>query len=155
MSKKQTSNTFDEGLVKDYHPLTVPNNTLTDALNATFVTMNGNEAILQNDMGNGRVESAFLPNGYVPVGMKEYGGIIYVASYNPITNKSQLGCFPSPERNIDQTETGNPETVLDLVVAKLFLLSSTTSTNFALESTSLTQASVSFASVKSISFSVV
>jgi hypothetical protein len=77
--------------------------------------MNGNEAILQNDMGNGRVESAFLPNGYVPVGMKEYGGIIYIASYNPITNKSQLGCFPSPERNIDQTETGNPETILDLV----------------------------------------
>ena len=43
MSKKQTSNTFNEGLVKDYHPLTVPNNTLTDALNATFVTMNGND----------------------------------------------------------------------------------------------------------------
>ena len=42
--------------------------------------------MLQNDMGNGRVETAFLPPGYVPVGMKEHGGIIYVASYNPITN---------------------------------------------------------------------
>ena len=115
MSKKQTTNTFAGGLYKDFHPLTVPNTVLTDALNATYITMNGNETILQNDMGNGRVESAFLPNGYVPVGMKEYGGIIYVASYNPITNKSQLGCFPSPERNIDQEETDDPQTPLTLV----------------------------------------
>jgi len=47
-------------------------------------------------MGNGKVHKAFLPAGYVPIGMKEYGGIIYVASYNPINNLSQVGCFPSP-----------------------------------------------------------
>jgi hypothetical protein len=64
------------------------NETLSDALNATFITMNGNEIVLQNDMGNRRVDNAFLPAGYEPVGIKEYGGIIYVASYNPITNKS-------------------------------------------------------------------
>jgi hypothetical protein len=34
-----------------------------------MVTMNGNEMILQNDMGNARVEDAYLPAGYVPVGM--------------------------------------------------------------------------------------
>jgi hypothetical protein len=34
------------------------------------------------------VETAFLPSGFVPVGVKEFGGIIYVASYNPITNRS-------------------------------------------------------------------
>ena len=96
MSKKQTTNTFGKGMMLDLHPLTVPSDVLTDALNATTITMNGNEGILQNDMGNGRVESAFLPPGYVPVGIKEYGGIIYVASYNPITNKSQIGSFPSP-----------------------------------------------------------
>lgn len=115
MSKKQTSNTFGKGLVQDLHPLIVPNDTLTDALNATTVTMNGNEGILQNDMGNGRVESAFLPPGYVPVGIKEYGGIIYVASYNPITNKGQIGSFPSPERNIDQDENGDLKNPLDLL----------------------------------------
>ena len=113
--KKQTNNTFEGGLLLDTHPLTTPNNVLTDALNATLITMNGNEGILQNDMGNGRVESAFLPPGYVPVGMKEYGGIIYVASYNPVTNKSQIGSFPSPERNIDQTETGSPGNYLNLL----------------------------------------
>ena len=113
--KKQTNNTFEGGLLLDTHPLTTPNNVLTDALNATLITMNGNEGILQNDMGNGRVESAFLPPGYVPVGMKEYGGIIYVASYNPVTNKSQIGSFPSPERNIDQTEVGDRGTTLQLL----------------------------------------
>lgn len=104
--KKQTENTFTEGLIQDLHPLTTPNNVLTDALNATLITMNGNEFVLQNDMGNGRVEKAYLPPGYVPVGIKEFGGVIYVASYNPLTNKGQIGSFPSPERNIDQEELG-------------------------------------------------
>jgi hypothetical protein len=39
-------------------------------------------------MGNGRVDQAQLPKGYVPVGMQEYGGIVYVASYNPLEGKS-------------------------------------------------------------------
>lgn len=102
--KKESINTFSEGLIMDLNPLVTPNNVLTNCLNGTFVTYNGNEFILQNDMGNGRVESAYLPAGYVPVGIKEHGGIIYVASYNPLTNKSQIGSFPSPERNIDSTE---------------------------------------------------
>jgi hypothetical protein len=76
------------------------NDTLSDALNATFITQNGNEVVLLNDMGNRRVDNAYLPAGYEPIGMKEYGGIIYIASYNPITGKSQIGSFPSPERKI-------------------------------------------------------
>jgi hypothetical protein len=55
-------------------------------------------------MGNRRVDNAFLPPGYEPVGMKEYGGIIYIAAYNPITNKSQIGSFPSPERKISDLD---------------------------------------------------
>jgi hypothetical protein len=39
-------------------------------------------------MGNGRVESAQLPKGYIPLGTAELGGIIYIASYNPLTGKS-------------------------------------------------------------------
>lgn len=104
MSKQETVNTFTEGLVMDLNPITTPDNVLTNALNATLITYNGNEFVLQNDMGNGRVETAYLPAGYVPVGIKEYGGIIYVASYNPLTNKGQIGSFPSPERNISSDE---------------------------------------------------
>jgi hypothetical protein len=61
-------------------------------------------------MGNGKVESAYLPAGYVPVGMTEFGGIIYVASHNPLTGQSQIGSFPSPERNISSEEISNGAT---------------------------------------------
>ena len=106
---EQTVNQFTKGLQMDTNPMIQGSDTLTDALNATLVTMNGNEVILQNDMGNRRVDNAFLPPGYEPVGMKEYGGVIYVASYNPVTHHSQIGSFPSPERrisNIDNEDTG-------------------------------------------------
>ena len=60
------------------------------------VTYNGNEFTLQNDMGNAKLENVKLPAGYVPVGTAEYGGIVYIASYNPITKKGQIGSYPSP-----------------------------------------------------------
>lgn len=104
---RASKNTFSGGLVMDLAPATTPNTVLTSALNATLVTFNGNEMQLQNDMGNGRVETARLPEGYIPVGTCEFGDIIYIVSYNPLTNKSQIGCFPSPERNISSEEIGS------------------------------------------------
>ena len=98
--RQQGANQFDKGLSLDTNAIAMDNHTLSGALNATMITMNGNELVLQNDMGNAKVESAYLPAGYVPVGMQEFGGIVYVASYNPFEKKSQIGCFPSPERNI-------------------------------------------------------
>jgi hypothetical protein len=65
-------------------------------------------------MGNGRVETAYLPEGYIPVGTCEFGDIIYIVSYNPITNKSQIGCFPSPERNISSKELSGVKTQFNL-----------------------------------------
>lgn len=97
----------------DLNPMTTPNNVMTNCLNGTLITFNGNEFVLQNDMGNGRVETAKLPTGFVPVGVKEYGGIIYVASHNPQTNQNQIGCFPSPERNLTNDEIGNPNLHID------------------------------------------
>lgn len=99
---EQAVNQFSKGLQLDTNPMVQGNDSLSDALNATFITMNGNEVILQNDMGNRRVDNAYLPSGYEPIGMKEYGGVIYVAAYNPITNRSQIGSFPSPERRIGE-----------------------------------------------------
>ena len=108
--RKVTTNTFGEGLIMDFAPDNTPNTSLSNALNATLLTYNGNEMSLQNDMGNGRVESAYLPEGYIPVGVCEFGDIIYIASYNPLINKSQIGCFPSPERNISNKEVSDLET---------------------------------------------
>lgn len=100
MLKQEANNSFNDGLQMDMNPLITPNNVMTSCLNGTLITYNGNEYMLQNDMGNGRVETAMLPEGYIPLGTCELGGIIYVVSYNPLINKSQIGSFPSPERNI-------------------------------------------------------
>lgn len=106
--------TFGDGLLMDFAPDNTQATCLTHALNATLLTMNGNELSLQNDMGNGRVETAYLPEGYIPVGTCEFGDIIYIVSYNPITNKSQIGCFPSPERNISSEELSGVKTQFNL-----------------------------------------
>lgn len=100
MIKNEAVNTFTGGLIMDLNPISTPNNVLTNCLNGTLITYNGNEYTLQNDMGNGRVESAYLPQGYIPIGTTELGGIIYIVSYNPLANKCQIGSFPSPERNV-------------------------------------------------------
>ena len=72
MSKQETVNTFDGGLIMDLNPIVTPNNVLTNALNATSITYDGNEFVLQNDMGNGEVHTARLDKGYIPIGMKEH-----------------------------------------------------------------------------------
>lgn len=118
MKKQDTVNTFNEGLIMDLNPLVTPNNVLVNCLNGTITTFSGNENVLQNDMGNGRVETAFLPEGYVPLGTTELGGIIYIVSYNPLIDKCQIGSFPSPERNITTDELG--ESTKTLTVGEFY-----------------------------------
>ena len=104
------TNTFQDGLLLDSHPLAVPNNVLTNCLNGTLITYNGNELILQNDTGNSKIiyrykdnnnveveEEVQLSEGFIPVGMKSYNGIIYILSHNPISLEGEIGTFPSPE----------------------------------------------------------
>ena len=110
---RKAVNKFTKGLIMDFSPENTKNDTLTHALNATLLTFNGNELSLQNDMGNARVETAYLPEGYIPVGTCEYGGIIYIVSYNPLEDKSQIGCFPSPERNVSNDELGELNAALN------------------------------------------
>lgn len=98
---KQIINQFTNGLVSDMHPLTTDDKGLVDALNATIITFNGNEVILQNDMGNTKIQDSKtghimgLSEGFIPVGMKEHGGIMYIASVNK-EGKGEIGTIPSP-----------------------------------------------------------
>lgn len=110
---KKVSNTFNKGLIMDISPLSTTGDSLSDCLNGTFCTMNGDELVLQNDMGNGRVQTAYLPKGYIPIGTTQLGGIIYIASYNPFTNKCQIGSFPSPQRTSDKRDKLEKEIPLD------------------------------------------
>lgn len=91
----------------DLNPLTTPENVLTDCVNGSFVTFNGDELVLQNDMGNVAIRERIdtityepidvpfedrnevmtttykdvnLGDGFVPLGVKEYGGVMYIVS---------------------------------------------------------------------------
>jgi hypothetical protein len=85
----------------DLHPLATSQKQLTDALNATLITYNGNEMLLQNDMGNTLIQDSKtghimgLSEGFIPVGLKEHGGIMYIASVNK-DGVGELGTIPSP-----------------------------------------------------------
>lgn len=122
MKKETTVNTFTGGLQTVYNPIMTPDNIMCNALNATIITRDGDEYILQNDFGNGRVETAYLPPGYIPIGTAELGDIIYIASYSPLENKGQIGSFPSPERNIFSDELN--ESVHNLSVSNFGISSS-------------------------------
>lgn len=91
-------NTFASGMIKDFHPMQQPQTSYTDMLNGTLITYNDNEQMAQNDMGNYELKNAKLPEGYIPMGIKEYNGILYIISHNPETGKTQLGTYPSPRR---------------------------------------------------------
>lgn len=157
--KKETINTFDQGLNKDLNPIVTPNDVLTDCLNGTFLTFNGDELSLQNDAGNTKItvpwdkrmlleyteEASYnsgvivkttnnsdeivlfksmkdnntdfiwredgsintdswelfdpvvkLSKGFYPIGIREYGGVLYIVSANKETNKVEFGSYPAP-----------------------------------------------------------
>ena len=105
-TKNAQVNSFTGGINTDLHPMLQPNNTLTDCVNGTLITYNGNENMLQNDMGNYALEGAKLPPNYVPIGVKEHAGILYVVAYNPLTKRTQIGSYPSPKVTFENPKEG-------------------------------------------------
>lgn len=135
--KKEAVNVFTEGLNYDLNPITTPKNVLTDCVNGTYLTFNGDELALQNDAGNVTisivdnnapeydVDGSYtigdnvyvnvdgfvkyyknktgtnsgllelpdweemvvkLSEGFYPIGIKEYGGILYIVSAKAPSN---------------------------------------------------------------------
>lgn len=103
--RKETVNTFNKGLNTDVTPINASTEMLTDCVNGTLLTYNGNEYTLQNDMGNYKLAHSKLPDNYMPVGTTEYGDILYIVAYNPLDKTVQVGSFPSPQR-ITETKPG-------------------------------------------------
>ena len=93
--KQNAQNTFQDGLNYDLHPIVTPNSVLTDNLNGTFITYNGNEFCLQNDRGN--TIKATLTEGFIPIGIKEHNGVLYIVSHNPGNGESEIGTYPGIE----------------------------------------------------------
>lgn len=111
MSRQSQTSTFNDGLNKDFNPVLTPNTVMSDCLNGTIVTYNGNEFALQNDMGNYKFTYGSLNDGYVPIGIKEHANILYIVSYNPIEDKVEIGSFPSMKTvsnsNLKNTDNKN------------------------------------------------
>lgn len=108
VSKQTQVNTFNDGMQKDLNPLLTPNTVMTDCLNGTILTYNGNEFALQNDMGNYKFENGKLREGFVPIGIKEHANVLYIVSYNPIEDKVEIGSFPSM-KTIEESTLGSSE----------------------------------------------
>ena len=97
MARQEVISVFSDGLMTDLNPINTPKSVLTDCLNGTLVTYNGNEFILQNDMGNYKLENCKLPTNFIPVGIKGYADILYIVSYNPISKEVEIGSYPAPQ----------------------------------------------------------
>ena len=110
-TKTAQVNSFTGGLNTDLHPMLQPNDTLTDCLNGTLITYNGNENMLQNDMGNYELRNAKLPVGYIPMGMKEYQGVLYMILMDPITRRVQIGSYPSPKTDFGSASEAEEYTI--------------------------------------------
>ena len=108
MSRQETNNTFSEGLIKDLNPINTPSTALTDCVNGTIITYDGNEYSLQNDKGNYGLKNCKLRPNYIPVGIKEYGDILYIVSYNPLDESVEIGSYPSPQ-TITNLDESNPD----------------------------------------------
>jgi hypothetical protein len=48
-------------------------------------------------MGNYKLKDCQLKPNYIPIGLKEYAGILYIVSYNPLDEHVEIGTYPSPE----------------------------------------------------------
>lgn len=113
-----TVNTFVGGLVMDNSEATASNQVLVNALNATLQTFNGDEYTLQNDMGNVVISrnvkngeqniktQVTLSNSFIPIGIAEFGGVLYIASVRKDGTDSyigEIGSFPSPNYEEENT----------------------------------------------------
>ena len=97
MARQEIASTFSDGLIMDLNPINTPKSVLTDCLNGTYITYNGNEFVLQNDMGNYELKNCKLPTNFIPVGVKGYGDVLYIVSYNPLTEEVEIGSYPAPQ----------------------------------------------------------
>lgn len=113
--RKEASNTFVDGLIQDLNPIDTPNTVLTDNLNGTIITYNGNEFSLQNDRGNHALKHCKLKPNYIPVGVKEYADTIYIVSYNPIDKTTEIGSYPSPLEIDSSTNSGDVVTIESVI----------------------------------------
>lgn len=104
MKNEQFVNRFNKGMVKDGHPSLQPNDSYRHAENIHAINFDGESFIVTSALGNELRSS--LTRGFHVIGHAEVGGVSYLLSYNPDTNRTELGMFPSFEINNDLPQAG-------------------------------------------------
>jgi|GEM_PF-4119355 hypothetical protein len=96
---KQSKNVFSKGVVSGIDVLSHPKDSLWDAVNAEFVSSDGNLFAITNSKGFKL--SGSITSGYIPVVAKSIKGIAYIFSIqlngNIPTGRAEIGCYPSPD----------------------------------------------------------
>lgn len=107
--KQETTNVFQAGLNYDLNPLVTPNNVLTDAVNGTFITYNGNELSLQNDAGNTVINIKSSNKQIVPFVINTVYSVGDVVSTTDNVNRIRcFECVVSTSGDTLQTPIDNP-----------------------------------------------
>jgi hypothetical protein len=68
-------------------------------------------------MGNYELENCKLKPNYIPVGIKEYNGILYIVSYNPLDDHVEVGSYPSPLQ-VSAVESNNYSKEFNSIIKK-------------------------------------
>ncbi|MCK5788095.1 MAG: hypothetical protein KAH32_03805 [Chlamydiia bacterium] len=97
-------NTFQGGLTADLADIAVPASTYTDALNMEFVTVDGDQYILQNIRGNKNSFSLGQDIDkwrFIPLGTAVFNNVAYIISgsfnYKGEFGRGTIGTYPSPD----------------------------------------------------------
>lgn len=96
---KVAKNVFNKGVVSGIDPLAHPNDSLFDATNAEFSSVDGNLFAVSRQRGN--TYSGQITPGYIAMATRTSGSVAYIFSVEVInerpTGRAQIGTFPSPD----------------------------------------------------------
>lgn len=98
--KRNAQHSFLKGLQTDKAIINTTNEELSDALNVVLTTAASNQFTLQSETGNivlrGDFGNVDLPAGFRVMAAEQRDGVIYFVLYNPSTQTTELGTYPSP-----------------------------------------------------------
>lgn len=93
-------NEFTGGLNTDFDEHRIPRNQYEKLINGRIINHEGDNAVVTSYFSNTLKFS--LSDGFIPLSSKTYNGISYILSWNPATEETEIGTFPSPNSAINQ-----------------------------------------------------
>jgi hypothetical protein len=124
--RKNSVNTFTDGLVADLNPNMSRQSFLKKAENIDIISKSGDMFVLQKRGANKQLvwvdpqtlseEEVRLSEGFEPIAVEESRGIAYIISFNRTTGETEIGTYPSP--NYAYIEFTGPVTIDTPVVTR-------------------------------------